>query len=86
MDYVIIHRKGSENGKADIISKKPDLKEFKVRIQKIIFDKILKEHLRQRRITIIKIFTISIYQEISQYNDNLPKEQKKNKIQVLEKH
>lgn len=46
-DYVIIHRKGSENGRADAISRRPDLEEAKIQHTGQLFRQTPEGHLEQ---------------------------------------
>ena len=68
-DYVIIHRKGSENGRADAISRQPSLAEKQAPISRTVFESTPQGHLKQRALGTVRIRNDIIYQDIRQYNE-----------------
>ena len=60
-DYVIIHRKGSENGRADAISRQPSLAEKQAPISQTVFESTPQGHLKQRTLKAIRIQNDTIH-------------------------
>ena len=93
-DYLIIHKKGSENGRADAISRRPDYDTEKTKINEQLLAFTPEGHLKQKYIastwkrTIATTYKVEqgnpLLQQIQEYNDNLPDDQKADKLQVPE--
>ncbi|KAJ3464714.1 hypothetical protein MRS44_009500 [Fusarium solani] len=96
-DYVIIHRKGSENGRADAISRRSDFKTEQVIVQDQILHQTPEGHYEQRQVTYIqqaklmetrriafidKITEGELFHGIYEHNQDIPEEDKTGKMQV----
>ena len=60
-DYIIIHVKGTENGRADAISRRPDLDTGKIRTKEQLLQLTQEGHLTQRTIACIQQRTLPYY-------------------------
>lgn len=97
-DYIIIHRKGSENGRADAISRRPDLDTGKTQIKEQLLHFTPDGHLEQKYIAatwkkpqakqISNLYKVEqgnpLLRQIQEYNEQLPNSQKTDKQQVPE--
>ena len=81
-DYIIIHRKGSENGRADAISRQPAMEEKYIPIKHAVFRQTPEGHLEQRQIAAIRITQDDLHKQIEQHNNELPTEKQTEKLQV----
>ncbi|KAJ3459939.1 hypothetical protein MRS44_016012 [Fusarium solani] len=97
-DYVIIHRKESENGRADAISRRSDFKTEQVIVQDQILHQTPEGHYEQRQIAYIqqaklmetrriafinKITEEELFHGIYEHNQDIPEEEEKTgKMQV----
>lgn len=91
-DYVIIHKKGSENGRADAISRRPDFENEKTRLQEQLFSFNSEGNLEQRQLDVITQRRIrstlqignnnETHREIYKFNEEL--EEKTDKLHVPE--
>lgn len=96
-DYVIIHRKGSENGRADAISRRSDFKTEQVIVQDQILHQTPEGHYEQRQVAYLqqaklmetrriafidKITEEQLFHGIYEHNQDIAEEDKTGKMQV----